>query len=232
MRHAFVHFDLNTSDFAGVRRFYETLFDWGFVDVDMGGNAPYAQIRPPSGPGGGLQPTPSRGTRSQWVPYVAVEDLRATLARVREAGGAVIVDYTEVPGFGAQAIVQDPGGTQLGLWEIVAVAAAPAVEEIVEAEVIDDAEVIEETAGPEVVVDAPAVVEVTVPAKKRGGRRRAAEAVKLEVEAVPAAEVIVEAPVAEEAPAKDASKKAPRGKRAAKQRASEELIREDRDARG
>ena len=53
-------------------------------------------------------------------------------------------------------------------------------------------------------------------AKGRSGA--AAEAVKLEVEAVPA-EVIVEAPAAEEAPAKDASKKAPRGKRAAKQRA-------------
>jgi uncharacterized protein len=175
MRHAFVHFDLNTSDFAGVRRFYETLFDWDFVDVDMGGGAPQAQMLPPSGPSGGLQRTRTRGARSQWVPYVTVDDLRAMLARVREAGGAVIQDYVEVPGLGAQAIVQDPGGTQLGLWEMAAElrpAPAPAPE-IVDAEVIEDAEIVEEASGPQVVVDAPAVVEVTVaPAPAAGGRRK------------------------------------------------------------
>jgi hypothetical protein len=202
MRHAFVHFDLNTSDFARVRRFYEALFDWGFVDVDMGGNVPYAQIRPPSGPGGGLQPA-ERGTRSQWVPYVGVDDLRAMLVRVREAGGAVLVDYTEVPGFGAQAIVQDPGGTQLGLWEMVALEPAAPVEEVVEPEIIEDAEVVEQAAGPEVVVDAPAVAEVA-PAKKSVGERlaeaRRKKAAKREQEA--AERLAEEKPVAEEPAAK------------------------------
>ena len=88
MRHAFVHFDLNTSAFAEVRRFYEALFDWAFIDVDMG-DSPYAQIRPPSGPGGGLQPNPKRSMPSQWLPYVGVDDVRALASRVRAivAGG-------------------------------------------------------------------------------------------------------------------------------------------------
>jgi predicted enzyme related to lactoylglutathione lyase len=219
MRHAFVHFDLNTSDFAGVRRFYEALFDWDFVDVDLGSTAPQAQILPASGPSGGLQPTASRGARSQWVPYVAVDDVRAMLRRVREAGGAVIQDYTPVPGLGAQAIVQDPGGTQLGLWEMeVAVAAAPApkVVEVIEAEVIEDAEVVEEASGPEVVMEGPVEIEVVAqvaggkPGRKKRASKRAAEPAPVEpapVQAAPVEAVAPEAPAPKRKAAKKKDKK-------------------------
>jgi predicted enzyme related to lactoylglutathione lyase len=217
MRHAFVHFDLDTSDFAGTRRFYEALFGWDFVDVDMGGSAPLAQIRTPSGPSGGLQPTPTAGAGSQWVPYVAVDDVLATLERVSEAGGTVIQGYTAIPGSGAQAIVKDPGGTLLGLWEIVQTEAAPVPApepEVVEAEIIEDAEVVEESAAPEVVVDAPAVAEVvqapTVESpveKKRRGKRAAKAAA---AESTPVAERAAAEPTVDEAPAtaKATSKKA------------------------
>jgi uncharacterized protein len=204
MRHAFVHFDLNTSAFAEVRRFYEALFDWSFVDVDMGGDAPYAQIRPPSGPGGGLQPSPGGTPPSQWVPYVGVDDVRAMLERVRAAGGTVVVDYTPVPGYGAQAIVQDPGGTQIGLWEIAVVETRTEPEpEIVEAEIIEDAEVVEEAAEPEVVVPA------AKSGKKKGGRggKRAVAEEPPVVVVVP--EVVIVEAAAEPPAAKKAAKKAP-----------------------
>ncbi|MEM9454186.1 MAG: VOC family protein [Myxococcota bacterium] len=118
MHHAFVHFELNTSAPAEVRRFYDALFDWTFEDVDMGEGGRYTRIQTPSGPAGGLQPNAMPAAPAQWVPYVGVEDVKAMLERVREAGGEVVVEYTPVPGFGALAIVQDPGGTQLGLWEV------------------------------------------------------------------------------------------------------------------
>lgn len=51
-----------------------------------------------------------------WMHYFRVEDLDATLARVRDAGGAVFEDPLPLDA-GRRAIVLDPTGAPVGLWQ-------------------------------------------------------------------------------------------------------------------
>jgi hypothetical protein len=116
MNHSFVHLELNTDDIDKARAFYGDVFGWSFNDVPMG-NQSYTQIALPQPPGGGMQVKPTPGTPTQWMPYVGVEDLHATLARARKAGARIVEDTLAVPGYGSLAIIVDPTGAALGLWE-------------------------------------------------------------------------------------------------------------------
>lgn len=52
-----------------------------------------------------------------WTTYVSVDDLEATLERVRRAGGSVIVAPLDAPPAGSLAIVAAPTGAVFGLWK-------------------------------------------------------------------------------------------------------------------
>lgn len=57
------------------------------------------------------------GPGSAWIAYVDVDDLDAATAKVKELGGTVNQDSTEVPNMGRFAIITDPSGATIGLWE-------------------------------------------------------------------------------------------------------------------
>jgi hypothetical protein len=118
MNAPFVHLELNTTDPARARAFYAQLLGWKCEGVDLGGGHEYAVFEPDQGPGGGIQlPRRLDGPRA-WVPYVHVPSVKRTLARARALGAQISLPYTPVPGFGALAVIQDPGGAHLGLWEV------------------------------------------------------------------------------------------------------------------
>jgi hypothetical protein len=52
-----------------------------------------------------------------WIPYVQVDDVRASTDKAKSLGGKVMKDVTEVPDMGWFSIVQDPTGSILGLWK-------------------------------------------------------------------------------------------------------------------
>ncbi|WP_390624057.1 VOC family protein [Fodinicola feengrottensis] len=54
--------------------------------------------------------------RPQWTPYAAVQNLDKAAERVRELGGKILRERTEVAG-GTLVVVEDPTGASLVLWE-------------------------------------------------------------------------------------------------------------------
>lgn len=66
--------------------------------------------------GGGMWQNPV-GAGSLWIPYVAVDDIKAYTAKVKDLGGTVHQDISEVPNMGLFTIVSDPSGGTIGLWE-------------------------------------------------------------------------------------------------------------------
>ena len=48
---------------------------------------------------------------------MAVDSLDVTVDKVRELGGSVVVEITDVPGQGRYAAVTDTEGNEIGLWE-------------------------------------------------------------------------------------------------------------------
>jgi uncharacterized protein len=96
--------------------FYEELFGW---DTESGPDdvAPYAlgRIRGRDVAGIGTMPDPE--APPTWVMEVRVDDLEATVAKVREAGGTVLqedVDFTPV---GRLGVFEDPQGAVFCAWE-------------------------------------------------------------------------------------------------------------------
>jgi predicted enzyme related to lactoylglutathione lyase len=117
MANPFVHVELNTTDVAKAKNFYGKLFDWKMEDMPMEGGAAYTLINVGEGTGGGLMKHPIPGAPSFWLSYVLVDDVDAATKKVKELGGTVMKDKTEVPGMGWLAIIADPTGAHLGLWK-------------------------------------------------------------------------------------------------------------------
>jgi len=114
---SFVHLELNTTDVAKAKAFYQNLFTWTLEDVDMGGGQTYTIIKTGDGPGGGMMKHPVPGAPSGWLAYVNVDDLVAATQKAKSLGATVMRDKTEVPGMGWFSILIDPTGAPIALWQ-------------------------------------------------------------------------------------------------------------------
>lgn len=110
--HALDYVELMTGDLPASRAFYAAAFGWTFNDYGPG----YAGIRAPDGDGevGGLN---GAGPGSRGGPLVLLysDDLDATVAAVRAAGGEILAEPYAFPG-GRRFQFADPGGNELGVW--------------------------------------------------------------------------------------------------------------------
>ncbi len=97
---------LVTSDVDASVDFYGRLFGWEFGD--WAGGSEERQVRI-----GGVETAgivPSVNAESYWLPFVWVDDLDATLARVQEAGGEICEPVETEGGFLRSAVIADPAG--------------------------------------------------------------------------------------------------------------------------
>ena len=114
MDHDICHFEIPADDPVAVAEFYTRLFGW--TVEKMPGDMEYWGIKTGgSGPGGGLL----RKQHPQQVAmnYVLVECVNTYAAQAQEFGGQVVMPKTEIPGRGWFAVIVDPQGNALGLWE-------------------------------------------------------------------------------------------------------------------
>ena len=108
---------LLTTDFESVSAFYTELFGWEFEDSGPQFGH-YAMISKDGGLVGGAQPVPeSEGANSAWSVFLAVDDLDARLTRATEHGASVVVPAGDAGPAGRFAILSDPTGAIVGMWE-------------------------------------------------------------------------------------------------------------------
>src|SRR5215471_11953150 len=115
MANAFVHNELNTTDFSKAKAFYSKLFDWKLED--MAGGMEYTLIKVGENTTGGIMKHPMPGAPSMWLSYVNVDDIKASTAKAKSLGATLIRDVTEIPDIGSFSIFSDPTGAMLALWE-------------------------------------------------------------------------------------------------------------------
>lgn len=111
------HFEIVGRDGDRLMQFYRDTFGW---DIDADNEMRYGMVQPQgSGIGGGI--TGIEGTESGQGPrvtvYIEVPDAAATLEDVRQHGGGVVMDLSEVPGGLKIALFSDPEGNVIGLAE-------------------------------------------------------------------------------------------------------------------
>ena len=115
MANPFVHLELNTTDLKKAQAFYGGMFGWQFQDMDMGQYGIYSTFKPASGPGGGIFSVPD--APKQWLPYIGVDDLKASTDKAESLGAKVIMREQPVPGHGSFSIIVDPTGANIALWQ-------------------------------------------------------------------------------------------------------------------
>jgi predicted enzyme related to lactoylglutathione lyase len=113
--------DLMTSDVEAARAFYSDLFGWTSQDMPTPMGPNYTQFYKDGKVVAGMGPLPpdmsAAGVPSQWNSYVIVEDLDSKLAKVGPAGGQVVMPAMDVMTQGRMAMVADPSGAVIGLWQ-------------------------------------------------------------------------------------------------------------------
>jgi predicted enzyme related to lactoylglutathione lyase len=110
--------DLNTPDQEASKRFYGEIFGWEYEDRDAGPGVVYSMARVDGEDVAAMSPPPP-GDESppHWNNYVTVEDADATAKRAAEAGGNVIAEAFDVFDAGRMAVLRDPTGAFIMVWQ-------------------------------------------------------------------------------------------------------------------
>lgn len=112
--HAIDYIEFTVADMAAAQAFYSAVFGWTFTNYGPG----YAGIRTMGGDGemGGLS-LGERSGGSGGGPLVVLysEELEASLAGVRGAGGVIRKEIFDFPG-GRRFEFEDPSGNVLAVW--------------------------------------------------------------------------------------------------------------------
>ncbi|MBB5918680.1 hypothetical protein BJY24_007592 [Nocardia transvalensis] len=108
--------ELYTSDPDRAIEFYGRLFGWtaersadhgGYITFRKDGNAV----------AGGMGNDGADGAPDQWTVYLASPDIRATVDAATAHGGRVILDPMPVGDLGSMAVLADPSGAGVGVWQ-------------------------------------------------------------------------------------------------------------------
>ena len=110
--------DLTVSDAESVRQFYESVVGWKSSPVEMGDYSDYSMQDSSGNVVAGV--CHAKGENANippaWLMYVTVNDLDGCVGKCSASGGAV-VDGPRVAGGGRIAVIKDPAGAVLALYE-------------------------------------------------------------------------------------------------------------------
>lgn len=116
----FVWHELMTTDMGAAEAFYRAVVGWDAHDSGMP-DMSYKLFTAGKIDVAGLMTIPAEaakmGTRPGWTGYIAVDDVDARAAEVKQAKGSVYRPPGDIPGVGRFAIVADPQGAVFALFK-------------------------------------------------------------------------------------------------------------------
>jgi predicted enzyme related to lactoylglutathione lyase len=107
--------DMGSRDPAASAEFYGRLFGWETEFVEEGGG--YGMARLHGKAVAGLGPSPDPNMPSFWMVYLSVADADATVAKAKAAGAGVVVEPMDVLEVGRMAVLSDPVGSFVSIWQ-------------------------------------------------------------------------------------------------------------------
>jgi len=111
--------ELWTDNVDDAAAFYAEVLGVGHEQLDRGGS-PYHVLSSAGAPRAGIIRIPEELEKVEpgWAPYIAVADLAASLAEVTRLGGTVVFRTAEHPAQAVVALIRDPTGAVLFLYQI------------------------------------------------------------------------------------------------------------------
>ena len=113
--------DLGTTDVEAAKAFYGGLFGWEADEQPVPPSGVYVTFKREGHDVAAMyeqqEAERSAGIPPHWSCYVSVDDVDAVAARVRELGGELMAAPFDVVDAGRMAVVQDPTGAIVSLWQ-------------------------------------------------------------------------------------------------------------------
>ena len=113
--------ELATTDTVAAKKFYGALFGWTFEDSPAGPDMVYTRFQLRGKDVGAAYPQQKEqldhGIPPHWGSYVTVESADRAAAKAKELGGTLMMDPFDVMEHGRMAVLQDPTGGVLSVWE-------------------------------------------------------------------------------------------------------------------
>lgn len=113
--------ELRSTNPSASAAFYAQLFGWSVRESLLGPLGPYITFHSGRSPRAGLcvlGPGPLRGgIETQWLSHVACDDVDAEVEHARSLGAQVLTAPRKVEDRGRVAVIRDPVGSVLCLWE-------------------------------------------------------------------------------------------------------------------
>ncbi len=110
--------ELGTSDGPAAKSFYGTLFGWVPQDMPAAEGMVYTILQLDGKDVAALyQLDPNQGTPPHWLLYVSVEKVEDAAEKAKSLGAAIVAGPMDVMDVGRLAVIRDPQGATLALWE-------------------------------------------------------------------------------------------------------------------
>ena len=118
MDHRVVHFEIPADDVEALAVFYRDLLGW---TIEAAPEFPDCCSVSPSADEGALMGSMVKRWMPQQMPvnYVRVESVADYVAKARTLGATVVMDKTDIADTGWCAVLVDPQGNPLGLFEMM-----------------------------------------------------------------------------------------------------------------
>lgn len=112
--------ELATTDVAAAKNFYGKVFGWQFDEHDMG-EMTYTMIKHKDKDSfAGIWAIPKDQQKQippHWMAYILVENLEKALEKATQNGAKIMKPATNAGDHGQFAIIADPTGAHLALWQ-------------------------------------------------------------------------------------------------------------------
>lgn len=115
----FVWNELATNDVNAAKNFYGKVFGWEFIDSKMDGMS-YTIVKKGNKEFGGIWAIPKEQQNQippHWLPYILVDNIEQTLDKASQNGATVLKPVQKAGNMGLFAIIKDPVGAHVALWQ-------------------------------------------------------------------------------------------------------------------
>lgn len=111
--------ELMTSNIEKGKEFYKALFGWEIEDHDME-NMTYTLFKQGDKDVGGMMQIPPQHEQEippHWMSYVCVENVDDSVKKAASLGATIKQPAMDVSNIGRLAVLQDPTGAHIALWQ-------------------------------------------------------------------------------------------------------------------
>jgi uncharacterized protein len=111
--------EMGTKDVPAAKKFYGELLGWSFEDIPIGGGAVYtmAKVKGLDVCAMYTQRAEQKDVPPNWATHVAVENVDAAVKTATALGATVIAPAFDVMESGRMAVLSDPTGAIISLWQ-------------------------------------------------------------------------------------------------------------------